>query len=116
MFHGRPDDWEAFVREALGAGAADLVCYGAPRPFHATARRIAKARGITIHALEEGYLRPYWVTYERDEANAVSGLNALALAKMEEALATGATKPARAPDAWGDMRQHVFWGPSTTPH
>ena len=42
--------------------------------------------------------------------NADLGLNASTLVKMEEALAAGATIPARATDAWCDMRQHVVWG------
>ena len=25
---------------------------------------LARARGITVHVFEEGYLRPYWVTYD----------------------------------------------------
>ena len=109
-FPVRPDGSEAFVHETLDAEVTDLVCYGAARPFHATARRLTKARKITIDAFEEGYLRPYWMTSERDGMNADSGMNALTLVKMEEALAAGATIPARATDAWCDMRQHVLRG------
>jgi hypothetical protein len=36
-----------------------------PRHRHRGGRR----RGITVHVFEEGYLRPYWVTYERGGAN-----------------------------------------------
>jgi len=109
-FHGQGADWEAFIDAAFDAGVTDLVCYGASRPFHAIARRVAKDRGVTIHAFEEGYLRPYWITYERDGTNADSSVNALTLMNMREALANGTSKPRAAPDAWGDMRQHVFWG------
>ena len=58
-FPARPDDLEAFAHEALDAEVTDLVCYGASRPFHASARRLTKEREITIQAFEEGCLRPY---------------------------------------------------------
>lgn len=109
-FDGRRDTWEIALNEALDDGVTDIVCYGASRPFHVLARRIATERGLTIHAFEEGYLRPYWITYERDGTNAASALNALTLVNMKERLEAGIVPPRAAPDTWGDMRQHVFWG------
>ena len=70
----------------------------------------AKARGLTAHVFEEGYLRPYWVTYERDGANANSPVTKLSLAQMARALEQGAPAMTEAPDRWGDMRAHMFWG------
>ncbi|NNL18802.1 MAG: capsule biosynthesis protein CapA [Boseongicola sp.] len=107
---GPRDTWEASLKRAMDDGVTDLVCYGATRPFHALARKLALERGITIHAFEEGYLRPYWVTYERNGTNAQSALNELSIVEMEDSLATAASPPRAAPDAWGDTRQHVFWG------
>ncbi|MDJ0639935.1 MAG: capsule biosynthesis protein CapA [Paracoccaceae bacterium] len=91
-------------------GVTDLVLYGASRPIHRTALDVAKTHGLTPHVFEEGYLRPYWVTYERGGANAASPATGFSLEEMAEALARGAPALHEAPDRWGDMRAHMFWG------
>jgi len=88
----------------------DLVLYGDTRPIHATAIAAAKARGICVHVFEEGYLRPYWVTYERGGANGNSPIMDLSVAQMREALTGLDLDLPDAPARWGDMRQHVFYG------
>ena len=108
--HGGSDALEDVLKKAFEGGVTDIVCYGARRPVHVLARRMAKAQGVTVHAFEEGYLRPYWVTYERDGTNAASRLNAFTLMTMRAALDTPQAHSQGAPDTWGNMRQHVFWG------
>lgn len=88
----------------------DIALYGDTRPIHAQAVEIARARGLRVHVLEEGYLRPYWVTYERGGANGHSRLMKMSIADMQEALAHGPIDFPEAPARWGDMRQHVFYG------
>jgi capsular polysaccharide export protein len=88
----------------------DLVLYGDTRFVHARAVALARARGIVVHVFEEGYLRPYWVTYERGGANGHSRLMQLQVADMREALAAADLDHSEAPASWGDMRQHMFWG------
>jgi capsular polysaccharide export protein len=88
----------------------DLVLYGDTRPIHAQAVAIAKARGITVHVFEEGYLRPYWVTYERGGSNGHSRLMDLTVPDMQAALAKVDLDLPDTPATWGDMRQHMFWG------
>ena len=110
-FHGSPDS----LGETLDAlidthGITDLVCYGSSRPIHQTALATAKARGVTTHVFEEGYLRPYWVTYERGGANANSPVTGLSLDQMTQALDNSPPAVTEAPDRWGDMRAHMFWG------
>jgi capsular polysaccharide export protein len=63
-----------------------------------------------VHVFEEGYLRPYWVTYERGGSNGHSRLMQLSLAQMQKALAASDMDLPDAPAHWGDMRQHMFWG------
>jgi capsular polysaccharide export protein len=109
-FHGRSGDWSAAIEARLDRGVTDLVLYGASRGRHAEARNAAEARGVTVHAFEEGYLRPYWVTYERGGTNASSPLMGLTIADMAAALDGSEAPLVRAPDRWGDMRQHIFWG------
>ena len=88
----------------------DLVLYGDTRPIHAEAARLARARGITVHVFEEGYLRPYWVTYERGGSNGHSRLMDLSVQDMQAALARVDLDLPEVPATWGDMRQHMFWG------
>jgi len=88
----------------------DLVVYGDTRPVHATAVALARQRGITVHVFEEGYLRPYWVTYERGGANGHSRLMGLTVPAMQAALAKVDLDLPDTPATWGDMREHMFWG------
>lgn len=88
----------------------DIVLYGDTRPIHAHAIDIAKARGLRVHVFEEGYLRPYWVTYERGGSNGNSRLMSLTIPEMQAALADTELDQPEAPSVWGDMRHHVFYG------
>ncbi len=91
-------------------GITDIVLYGSSRPVHRIALDVARDLGVTPHVFEEGYLRPYWVTYERGGANAASPATGFTLEQMAAALETGAPALHEAPDRWGDMRAHMFWG------
>lgn len=110
-FTARPEDWPATFAALLDAHRiTDIVVYGDTRPIHAEAVRIARARGLTVHVFEEGYLRPHWVTYERGGSNGHSRLMELSLARMRAALAQCDTDLPDAPARWGDMRQHIYYG------
>lgn len=110
-YTGTPEDWPAAIaREFAGQGTTDLVLYGDTRFIHAEAVRQAHARGITVHVFEEGYLRPWWVTYERGGANGHSRLMELSIPQMRQALENCETDLIDAPAHWGDMRQHVYYG------
>lgn len=91
-------------------GITDLVLYGDTRPIHASAIEYARVKGITVHVFEEGYLRPYWVTYERDGANGHSRLMDTSVEQMRNALKDLDLDLPDTPSKWGDMRQHVFYG------
>jgi len=101
---------EACARIRDETGATDLVLYGDTRPIHAEAVSLARARGVAVHVFEEGYLRPYWVTYERGGSNGNSRLMDLSVAEMRAALAQCDMDLPDAPARWGDMRHHVFYG------
>ncbi len=110
-YHGASDDWGDWLKHyANREEITDVVCYGASRPIHVAARQAARESGLTLHAFEEGYLRPYWITYERGGTNADSPLVDLGLGEIRAALGSSALSLRPAPDRWGDMRQHVFWG------
>ena len=110
-FRGQPEDWPATFTGLIEArGITDIVLYGDTRPIHAQAVRLARARGLTVHVFEEGYMRPYWVTYERGGSNGNSRLMDMSLAEMQAALALSDMEAPLPPSHWGDMRQHIFYG------
>lgn len=109
-FPGTCDEWSDFALETLKQGYTDLVVYGDNRPVHVAAAKHAKALGITVHYLEEGYLRPYWVTYERGGINGNSCLIETSVKQMRIDLKGIEMQQASAPVLWGDMRQHILLG------
>ena len=110
-FRGSQDDWPTTIRALLALKEiTDIVLYGDTRFIHAEAIRAARAAGITVHVFEEGYLRPYWVTYERGGSNGHSRLMDTSVPQMQAALAQMDMELPDAPARWGDMRQHMFWG------
>ncbi len=110
-FTGQPQEWPEFLSALLDQRRiTDIVLYGDTRPIHAAAVVAARARGLTVHVFEEGYLRPFWVTYERGGANGHSRLMELDVAQMQEALARCDLETPLPPAHWGDMRQHIFYG------
>ena len=102
-----PRHLEQIIRERK---ITDIVVYGDVRPVHAAARRAARIHGITLHVFEEGYLRPYWLTYERGGSNGHSPLMNISIPDMAAALRDQDDETLRPPAHWGDMRQHKFYG------
>ncbi len=104
---GWPVRIAALLRER---GATDLVVYGDTRPVHAAAISVARDLGIAVHVFEEGYLRPWWVTYERGGANGHSPVMRRSVADMRRALDGRAADLPEAPARWGELRHHIFYG------
>ena len=74
-YSGRLADWPAFLDRLLAERQiTDIILFGDSRPVHRTAIPVARARGIAVHVVEEAYLRPGWITFERDGVNANSTL------------------------------------------
>ncbi len=110
-FTGTEQDWPGTLARLIAdRGITDIVLYGDTRPIHATALKLAKDAGLTPHIFEEGYLRPYWVTYERDGSNGHSRLVDMSIDQMTAALHRLDHDQVAAPAHWGDMRQHMFYG------
>jgi capsular polysaccharide export protein len=110
-FDAPQDAWPATCARLFEEHAiTDLVLYGDTRPIHAQAVAEAVAQGITVHVFEEGYLRPYWVSYERGGSNGHSRLMTLGVPEMQAALSRVDLDLPDTPATWGDMRQHMFWG------
>ena len=69
-------EWPAFFDRFLtDHGITDLLLFGDCRPYHVSAHGVAAQRGVRTHVLEEGYLRPDWMTLELEGVNARSTLS-----------------------------------------
>jgi capsular polysaccharide export protein len=110
-FTAPQSDWPAtFTDIVTRHQITDLVLYGDVRPIHAAAIAQAHDLGLTVHVFEEGYLRPYWITYERGGSNGNSVLMDMSVKQMRAALAKSDLELPDPPAHWGDMRHHVFYG------
>ncbi len=79
-------DWPAWLT-ALAARrhVTDIVLYGDCRPYHRAAIAALRPMDIAVHVLEEGYLRPNWITCERDGVNGNSRFVGLDLGGVDKA-------------------------------
>ena len=74
-FTGQSEDWPAFVRNVLVKRKIDaVVTFNDTLPRHREALDAAERLGRHSFVLENGYLRPHWVTLERDGVNGFSRL------------------------------------------
>ena len=74
-FTGSLSEWETWLRFELAQNAPDaIVLFGANRPVHKVARRLAELYRIEVLSLEEGYLRSGYVSCERGGNNQHSPL------------------------------------------
>ena len=74
-YRGDVPGWSGFLTRHLDAHRiTDIVLFGDCRPLHMTAIPIARRAGIDVHVLEEGYLRPDFVTLELGGVNGHSRL------------------------------------------
>lgn len=70
-YRGRLEHWPARLRGLVAQeGITDIVGLGDGRPLHATAFDTARTAGVQVHVIEQGYLRPGWLTIERDALGA----------------------------------------------
>jgi len=108
---GTPEQWPAHLERIIHEKrVTDIVLYGDVRPIHAAAREASQRFGLVLHVFEEGYLRPFWITYERGGSNGHSPLMSIPVREMRNALRGRVGELSRPPARWGDMRQHKFYG------
>ncbi|PXX23819.1 capsular polysaccharide export protein [Burkholderia pyrrocinia] len=69
-YTGSGADWPVFLDTLLEQEKIDTVLlFGDCRGYHATAAELARSRSIEVWVFEEGYVRPDFVTMERDGTN-----------------------------------------------
>lgn len=66
-YRGRREKWPAFIADLIDReGVTDLMLLGEQRFYHKVAIAAAKARNLNVTVTDFGYLRPDWITLERD--------------------------------------------------
>jgi len=74
-YRGTAGRWPLYIdRYFRDQGITDLVMFGDCRPMHMAAHQMARLSGVRVHVFEEGYIRPNWLTLERDGVNGHSPL------------------------------------------
>lgn len=77
-YHGTADEWAGWLKTYMTEKAIDAVCcYGDSRFYHREARAVCNELEVPIFCLEEGYVRPGFVTMEEGGNNANSLFPAL---------------------------------------
>lgn len=110
-YSGTIDNWSQYLENYIKeTHVTDIVLYGDSRPVHSIARKLAELQNITVHCFEEGYLRPYWATYERGGANGCSALMGIEVAEMRSAIEAHPVDLPEAPALWGAIWHHAFYG------
>ena len=66
-YRGSLKKWSAYLDAFYDThGVTDIVLLGEQREHHKVAIELAKLRGIHVTVTDWGYLRPDWLTFERD--------------------------------------------------
>ncbi|WP_333701732.1 capsular biosynthesis protein [Sphingobium yanoikuyae] len=74
-YRGTFRNWPLFFDDyVVNHAVTDLVLYGDCRPYHASAHRMARLRHVRVHVVEEGYIRPDFLTLQDDGVNGNSTL------------------------------------------
>jgi len=72
-YRGTLAKWPAFIEDFLDRNhITDIVLVGEQRSYHKIAIAAAKQRGIRVTVSDFGYLRPDWITFEKDGMNGCS--------------------------------------------
>ncbi|MEM9046106.1 MAG: capsular biosynthesis protein [Pseudomonadota bacterium] len=72
-YRGTPEEWADWLEaHAVAWGITDLVCLGDGRFWHRCAIDRLGPTGVRVHVFEQGYLRPHFLTIERDGTGGTS--------------------------------------------
>ena len=75
IYRHRDGDWKRFIRGVVRRKKVDaVITFNDTLPRNRGALEIAEEFGLHSFVLENGYLRPHWVTLERDGVNGFSRL------------------------------------------
>ena len=75
-YKGTPQDWEVFISNYYKKNCIDQIyIFGDCRFYQSVAIKEAKKLDVDVYVFEEGYIRPNYITMERDGVNAFSKLS-----------------------------------------
>ncbi len=75
IYRHRDGDWKRFIRGVVRRCKVDaVITFNDTLPRNRGALEVAEEFGLHSFVLENGYLRPHWVTLERDGVNGFSRL------------------------------------------
>ncbi len=109
-FTGDLADWEAVFRVELTQDWPEaIILFGANRPVHQVARRVAKEFGVNVISLEEGYLRSGYITCEPGGNNQHSPLTNWTLPVNDRLLPNAGTPSKKAVPGISSFRTQCLW-------
>ena len=74
-FRGKRAEWRSFILKTIEEkGITTVVTYNDTSPRNRIANDLAQRLGLNWHVLENGYLRPHWITFDREGVNGYSAL------------------------------------------
>lgn len=74
-YRGTFRNWPLFFDDFIvNHGVSDLILFGDCRPYHTSAHGMARLRGVRVHVVEEGYIRPDFLTLQDEGVNGNSTL------------------------------------------
>jgi capsular polysaccharide export protein len=107
-YTGSVPDWPLYVEGFMTSeGVTDLALLGDARIYQAAAIAAAQRLGVRVHVIEHGYLRPDWLTVERDGMSSFSHFPRDPAAIR--ALAAGRPDPDLAPLAQASFTRYALW-------
>lgn len=107
-FRGRPQAWPQFIKDFLRReGVTDIVLLGEQRFYQKVAVSAAKRMGISVTVTDFGYLRPDWLTLERDGMSGKSRFPRDMQVIRE--LASNATPPDGKAKYVDSFQKQAFW-------
>ena len=114
-FTGKPDTLPAFYAALVAREEiSTILLFGDCRPVHEPALKLAREKGLTLYAFDEGYIRPGWVTMEADGTNGRSRMPRTLAAIQALAQAAGNRRDNTSPVAtdwtrrtWMDIAGHA---------
>ncbi len=110
-FAGDLSDWEAHFRADIAQNWPEaIILFGANRPIHQVARRVAKEYGVNVISLEEGYLRSGYITCEPGGNNQHSPLTNWSRCDQSPMFTSADTQLRKPVPGISSFRTQCFWG------
>ena len=107
IYRHRDGDWKRFIRGVMRRNKIDaVITFNDTLPRNRAALEVAEEMALHSFVLENGYLRPHWVTLERDGVNGFSRLPRDPEVYLKARLGSG--DPARDRNFPAGLRPHVI--------